>query len=345
MNCHLLVSDLFWPAAAGVEPYRGLGLPALETLLARGRRTKMPGSSLERWLAGAHHIAPQHDLPLAPLALRGDGGDPGDHCWLRADPVHLKVHGDRLILAEASRFAVAPGEAEQLVSALNSHFVPEGITFIAPQPQRWYARTTAAPRIRTTPTAEVAGKNIEHFLPAGDDGARWRRIFNETQMLLHRHPCNEAREARGEPAINSVWLWGAGRMPQPVPGAPYAAVWSNHPLAKGLALASGIEPRPLPATGTDLLQDPGNVARDRIQLAVLTPLPGTAYGDIEAWRKAALALERDWFSPLLTALHGTTLDTLTLRALGQDFGCAAEVTRHDLWRFWRRRRPLQAYAG
>mgnify|MGYP001562468657 CR=1 FL=1 len=345
MNCHLLVPDLFWPAAAGAEPYRGIELPALETLLARGRCTRIAGCSLERWLAAAYRLGPAYELPLAPLALRGDGGEPGDHCWMQADPVHLKVHGDRLILADASRFAVAPDEAQQLVAALNTHFAPEGIAFVAPQPQRWYARMMAAPRIRTTPTVEVAGRNIERFLPDGDDGARWRRIFNEAQMLLHRHPCNETREARGELPINSVWLWGAGHMPQFAPSTPYAAVWSNHPLATGLAVASGIKPHPLPVAGTSLLQDPGAGPRDQTQLAVLPSPPGTAYGDVAAWRDAVLALERNWFAPLLAAVQGAALDAITLHALGPDFGLTSEFSRHDRLRFWRRRRPLHAYAG
>ena len=74
MDCHLLVSDLFWPASAGNEPYNELALPALETLLARGRRLKTPGASLERALATQYGLPDA--LPLAPFSLRGDGGEP-----------------------------------------------------------------------------------------------------------------------------------------------------------------------------------------------------------------------------------------------------------------------------
>jgi hypothetical protein len=90
------------------------------------------------------------------------------------------------------------------------------------------------------PTAEVAGRNVEPFLPAGDDAPRWRRIFNETQIMLHRQACNESREARGELPINSVWFWGAGGPSGVAVKAPYATVWSDHPLAAGLAAASGM---------------------------------------------------------------------------------------------------------
>lgn len=343
MNCHLLVPDLFWPAAAGAEPYRGLTLPALETLLGRGRRTKTSGCSVERWLADAYRIGSQHDLPLAPLALRGDGGEPGDDWWLQADPVHLRVHGDHLILAEASRFPLARDEAQQLVATLNSHFSEEGITFAAPQPQRWYARVKSEPRLRTTPTGEIAGRNVDRFLPAGDDGARWRSAFNEVQMLLHEHPCNQAREARGELPINGVWFWGAGRMPRIATGTAFDAVWSDHPLARGLALASGITPRPIPATGSELLAGLDGRSRDQAFLVAPAPLPGTVYGDITAWCGAVLALERDWVSPLLAAAQKAAIE-ITLHALGPDFGLICEFSRRDNLRLWRPRRSLAAYA-
>ena len=37
-----------------------------------------------------------------------------------------------------------------------------------------------------------------------------RRLMTELQMLLHEHPVNEARAARGVPTVNAVWLWGGG---------------------------------------------------------------------------------------------------------------------------------------
>ena len=40
----------------------------------------------------------QQDWPLAPIASQADGGDPGTDYWLRADPVHLKLEGGRLVL-------------------------------------------------------------------------------------------------------------------------------------------------------------------------------------------------------------------------------------------------------
>ncbi len=345
MNCHLLVPNLFWPESVGVEPYRELALPALETLLARGTRRKHAGISLERWLADAFRIAPQYDLPLAALALRGDGGEPGTGCWLQADPVHLKIHGDRPVLADASRFEITRQEADELLAALNAHFAQDGLAFVAPAPQRWYARAHSEPRIRTTPTGEVAGRSVEHFLPAGDDSARWHSIMNEAQMLLHQHPCNEAREARGELPINSVWFWGAGRLPEVARDAPYGTVWSDHPLAAGLAAATSVQCRALPESGERLTEVAGDAAQDRPQLIIADRLRRAACGDVQGWRAALVELEQRWFAPLLDALKRGAAVSVTLHALGPEYSLTSLSTRRDCFKFWRVARPLAAYAA
>jgi len=339
MNCHLLVPDLFWPAAAGGEPYRDLRVPALETILARGDAIPSGNLSLERWLGASYALSnEQLDLPLAPFALRGDGGEPGDRVWMHADPVHLKVHGDRLILADASRLAVTENEARGFIAALNAQFAPEGIEFTAPHPQRWYVCIANEPRMRTTPTTEVAGRNVDTFLPTGDDGARWRKIFNEAQMLLHTLPGNEAREARGALTVNSVWFWGAGRA-RPLT-SPYDAMWTNHPLPTGLAAAASSVVHPLPSSAAAYLEE----ASEKPALVVAAILPTTAYGDIAGWRDATVAFEHAWCAPLLSALEKGPLRYLTLHGLGPDYGYYATLERRSLLRFWRRRRPLHTYA-
>ena len=314
---------------------RDLGLPALETILARGQRNRTAGSSVERWLAAA--FALPAGLPVAPYALRGDGREPGDHFWIHADPVHLKVHGDRLVLADASRLDITGEEAREWVAALNAQFAADGIAFDAPHPQRWYVRTAEAPRLDSTPTGEMAARSIEPFLPSGEGAARWRKIANEAQMVLHAHPRNEAREARGALPVNSLWLWGAGRAQQPVSACD--SMWADHPLASGLAAASSRIAHPLPASAAAVLAEPGV---DKA-LVVVDALPPTAYGDVLDWRDAVAKLERAWLAPLLAALNDGRLQSLTLHGLGPDYGYTVVLARNDRFRFWRRKRPLDHY--
>ena len=204
-ECHLLVADLFPAGSSGSALYERLALPALGTLLARGSTLPIPAArgshvSLEAWLA-VEFGASAH---LAAASLRGDGIEPGDACWLRADPVHLKADRDRVLLADATSFEIDREETAALIAALNAHFAEDGLAFVAPVPQRWYVRVRDGARIQTTPTPRVRGRGIDGYLPEGEDGPRWRRLGNEAQMLLHGHPCNEARETRGALPVNGV---------------------------------------------------------------------------------------------------------------------------------------------
>ena len=106
-----------------------------------------------------------------------------------------------------------------------------------------------APKLVDSQLSEVAGKDVQPYLPAGADALEWHRIFNEAQMLLHEHAVNEAREARGEPAVNSVWFWGGGTRPA-VPGRPFDAVWSDDTTAIALAAAAARMPRRCPPMRT-----------------------------------------------------------------------------------------------
>jgi len=347
MNLHLVVPDLLWiprgtpqPAPQRAAQARApLARPgALERLLARGRRAARAGTSLEAWLLERFGVGA--DGPAAPYSLVGEGGDPGEDWWLRADPVHVEVSRDSLWVADATLFDLTHTEAAGLVAALNAHFAPD-IRFRAAQPDRWYASATRPSALATTPIAEARGRPVNEHLPHGTDAARWNAVLNEAQMLLHAHPVNEAREARGAPTVNSVWFWGGGCYAAPA-RAPYACVWADDPLARGLAQSAGMRHAALPSAATALLAAAG---ASGVAAVVLDALRApAAYGDAQAWTAALDALERDWFAPLLEALRDGRVGMITLHAPAAGRTLEAETTRQDLRYLWRRARPLEAYA-
>ena len=73
-------------------------------------------------------------------------------------------------------------------------------------------------------------------------------------MLLHAHPVNEAREARGEPAVNSLWLWGAG--PRAAPGR--RARGARSPRDDPLGARPGAARRHAPPRSCRLRPRPGS---------------------------------------------------------------------------------------
>lgn len=268
-------------------------------------------------------LRPDADVPVASLSyLLDHGAAPPGYC-LRADPVHAVADRDVLRLLDPRTLSITPAEAQGLVMTLNAHFAPDGLQFSAPQPQRWYLNLPADPSLRTHPLAGALGASLHDYLPFGADGKRWRGVLNEIQMLLHEHPVNNAREARGELPINSVWFWGGGPLPA-LAQKKWAQVWSDDVVALGLAKLSQV-----PRTGAP--------ANTRAWLnAAMTPgdhllvLPATTHAELAG-------MDTDWFAPLYDALKSRRLQRLTLHLLP---GVAQRIDTAAVGRWWVRRRPL-----
>ena len=342
MHCTLLIPGLIWPREIADTVLRGVDLPALTKLLARARMERFPAITPEGWLCQAFEVERQHDWPVAPLTLEADGGDPGDAYWLRADPVHIKVERDRLLLLDNALFDVTAAEAQSLVETLNGYFAGEDVSFHAPTPKRWYAKVARAPELVTRTLREVAGGDVQSHLPGGADALAWNRLFNEAQMLLHEHPVNAAREARGELVLNSVWPWGGGTRPA-VRGRPFSFVYSDDPVAIGLGAAAEAHAAGLPADAAAWLRH--GDAGEGSHLLVISGLgTAAAYLDTDAWRERIAELERKWFDPLLGALGRGAVASVAIVAPGAETCWRFDVARRDLYRFWRAAKPLSAYA-
>lgn len=348
---YLVVCDLFLPADIAAGVCADLRLPALEKMLARGASTgsartdvigQAPstgsgraggvGVSLENHLCELFGVPCQSDAPIAPISAAFDGL--GEGCWLRADPVHLRLQRDQLVLLP--EVGVNAGEAAQLCAALNEHFAGQGMEFFAPHLQRWYMRLDQLPGIETVPLSQAAGRNVRGLLPKGAEAARWHRVFNEIQMLLFAHPVNEAREVRGELPVNSLWLWGGGV------NAPLqktcASVSSDEALTGMFAAAAGIPFSNWPEQWRD--EENGGT-----QLLVWTGLRSALRrGDLDAWRAALQEFETGYAQPLWQALRAGKIAQLQVDILGGDQVRRMLLTRADAWAFWRRARPLAQYS-
>jgi len=344
MRCTLLIPRLFWPRDVVDQAASGLELHGLQTLLARARREQLASVAPEGWLCQAFELERQPDWPVAPFTLLMDGGEPGDCCWLRADPVHLSLQRNRLRLIDSSLLDITPAEAADFVTALNHHFAAEGMHFEAPKPQRWYVRVERVPDLSCQTLATVAGRDIDLLLPTGPDALAWHRLANEMQMMLHAHERNAAREALGKFPVNSIWFWGAGRL-CPVPGRYFTDVWSNEPLGSALATRADIDIHPLAADAGSWLEQARRTVATGSHLVVMSDFGRhVSYGDAQAWREAITHLETRWFRPLLDALRRRRIERLVLVVPDTDSCLRFELAPHDLLRVWRVRQPLSAYA-
>jgi hypothetical protein len=331
MHCELVIPGLFAAPAAG-------RLAAAEMLLARGRCTSGPSQSLEAWLQEAFGL---EDAPLAAgaLTLLAATGEPGSDCWTRADPVHLRLMRDRLVLVPPAALRIAREEADALCQALNAHF-GERLSLQVIDEERWVARLPSPIEVATHAPLALAGCDVATGLPP-NPASPAHQLLNEAQMVLHALPLNEARETRGEPPINSIWLWGAGRAPA-VAAPPWQSLSAAEPLALGLARAAGVRVRTASASADawfDRLPEDGRhlALLDRLRV----PLALAESGE---YQEELARLERDWFAPLLARLRQGRVGMVTIHVPDGGECVAYETIRGDLRRFWRRPKALQHYA-
>ena len=326
MHVELVVPELFQAGAPA---------PALEMLLARGRRTSVKAGNLEDWLCRSFGIDEGSSIPAGALTAHAHGLNPGPDLWLRADPIHLRAGRDHVLLMPNQAFSITATEAEGLAAALTPWLAGK-FALHAVRPDQWCLRIEGQGQSEASakPPIDLAGANIDPHLPP----KHWHPLLTELQMALYEHPANTTREERGEPVINSVWLWGAGRLPAAASG-PWQSVSADDPVALGLGRLAGMRHRAPGAGAADWLERAPEEGR---HLVALDSLRGVrALGDLDALAKRLQELESNWFAPLLAALKSGRIGMLTIHI--PEAAASFETARGDLRRFWRRPRPLATY--
>ncbi len=357
MRLTLLVPELVWPEPDDRETLDAPACPALATLIARGRLTRRAPQSLEATLTDA--FGWPEGAPYAPFRLLGEASQPsgvaGEACWICADPVHLRFHRERLILADSGSFGIALDEAHAISGELNRQFSALG-TFHVAAADRWYFQCSKTTDLGATgdfdvpPLSAIAGRFVDRQLPVAQKTQWLRKLLNEAQMVLHGHPANAAREDAGRLPINSLWLWGAGTLPERAEnqGRHFDGLWSTHPLAVGLGRAAGVPTHAMPPDAATLLARLAQLAQlapGSHHLVLLEDLLGPVqYQNGDGYRSALQTLETRWFAPLRRALAGGGLKQLRLEASTAYGALRWESRRADQWRLWRRAQPLATVA-
>ncbi|MBI4740778.1 MAG: hypothetical protein HY777_04290 [Betaproteobacteria bacterium] len=353
MRLTLLVPELVWPEPDDRDALDDLSCPALTALIARGRFTRRAPQSLEAALTDA--FGWPEGAPYAALRLLGEASPPhasGGACWICADPVHLRFHRERLVLADSGSFGIALDEAHAISGELNRQFSSVGMFHVAAA-DRWYFQCFKTTELGATddfdvpPLSAVAGRFVGRQLPEAQK-TRWlRKLLNDAQMILHGHPANAAREEAGHLPINSLWLWGAGTLPEHTESQEghFDGVWSTHPLAIGLGRAAGVPTHTAPPDAAALLAQLARPAPGSHHLVLLENLLGPVqYQNGDDYRRALQTLEKRWFAPLRRALASGRLKQLRLEASTAYGALCWESRRADQWKLWLRAQPLATVA-
>ena len=342
-NISVLIPGLFrWYARQShAKDTEAPPLPALETLLARSDEVEISESSgLENRLLAAFGIESEadRDLPIAAVTRVLDLGVIDKEWWIRADPVHLQPERDQLILTGADALNVTSEQAGRLQGEISEVYAQDGWLFKAPRPARWYLKPPQVPELRTTPLAEVIGRDIHPYLPQGVDGKKWHTTLNEIQILLHTSAVNVEREKMGQLPINSLWFWGGGTLPK-IKAPKWTHIWSQEAVSVALARLCELPCADTPNSFEDWRTQTGAVGEHLVLLDQAHS--ALRYGATAEWLEFLRRLEQQWMEPMLNSIRQGEINSVTLSS---DSGPAFVLSPKHLGRWWRRRRRrLEVY--
>jgi hypothetical protein len=221
---HLLIPFAAPLSEAGRQALATLSLPQLQAVLAQ--LAEVERDEGDEWCLSPPHeralaraLGLQGGAGLLPWAARqaaADGVDVGELAWGLLTPAHWHLGTDQVSLLDPARLMLDEATSRALVEAVQPLFIGDGFLLRWGAPQRWYAAHESLGALPTASLDRVIGRNVDAWLGSDPAARRIRRLQSEVQMLLHTHPLNAEREARGLLPVNSFWLSGCG-VHQPAP--------------------------------------------------------------------------------------------------------------------------------
>jgi hypothetical protein len=223
------------------------------------------------------------DAEREAIGLRGDLCDgqalaaltpSGTNTFAVASPLHAALGLTDLTPLDPGVVSLSVQESRALCEAADQHLSADGVRLSFVDINTWLVTCANEISVLTERPEWLIGDPLRPNLPRGKDARLVERWMNELQMLLYSHPVNTAREERGLPPINVIWLWGFGshlppHKPRVLPPLPRAGEGVGARTKYG-GNATTLTPSPAPACG-------------RAGQSHLTALRN---GNIPAWKNA-----------------------------------------------------------
>ena len=136
--------------------------------------------------------------------------------WAWVTPCHWAMGHLHATLSDPAALQLQESESRALLAIMQPYFETDGITLHYADPLgpgRWLAEGEQFRHLPTASLDRVLARNVDAWLPNTRDAGPLRRLQNEMQMLLYTHPLNDARAARRQLPVNSIWISGTGALP------------------------------------------------------------------------------------------------------------------------------------
>lgn len=328
----LIVPFALPPAPLAPDLIRAMQAPALAALLSRHAGQSLHAFEAdsrvlphEAWVAhalglGGAVTAADAGAPVAAAVMAGHGKAPAAGHWFLVHPVAIHV-GSHLQMADTRQLQLSEAESRTLYEAVLPLFAQDGLELVYADAHTWFLRADAWAGLDTASPDAAAGDNLHAWMPRGDAARAFRRLQNEVQMLWFAHPLNAARQARGQPPINSFWLWGGAEA-------------ARQPGANRLATAAVPDWLASLAAPERRAAAPAQLADGDVIVAGAALASGLAE-DWGLWLEAMARLEQDWFAPLLAAQRAGTVGEVTLVLTHRDGWLQTRTSKLAQYRLWR----------
>jgi hypothetical protein len=323
---HILIPYAAPPGPQCQQALRRLQLPALAALwpwLSHGSQLVGTEDSLSPLFERVQARAmgwPDADglLPWAALEAQRSGLPATVGGWAWITPCHWQINADHVAMDHPAHLGLSHEESEALRAAMQPYFAEDGITLhptaraadaesdsdaapsatpALPTAVSWLAQGDILRDLPTASLARACGAKVDAWMPRAAQARGLRRLQNEMQMLLYRHPVNDARATRRKLPVNSFWISGTGNLPPPKDAAPQ-----------------------INATSIELHND--------LQAAALRD---DAPGWVQAWQ----ALDSRTLAPLVARAHAGQPLSLTL--CGERMAATLQLDNAAWWRRLQRR--------
>lgn len=272
------------------------------------------------------------DFPSAALSLLAYGSYDAAMSYMHADPVHLQADMDHAVMTSSIDLSVSELDAKHLCDTLNQHFNQDGLYFFRTSKDQWFVSSSDRIRMKTTSLSDATGRNVNFFLPQGDDSRYWKRVLTEAQMLMHSHDVNTTRENTAQQTINSLWFHGSGDLPD-YGHAEISSICSDHDMFKGLArhldTAHLVVPGSVDIYVKHLLSNL-SPAVNVLHLSDLEHLIN--YSDVNLWLDGLSGVLQQWLYPLIKAAHSNNIVVVLYPCNGKKY----YLSKYDSLKFWQK---------
>ncbi len=318
------------------ESLKSISLPWLSRLLTKA--DALPIKANQTFHQTASYLFHQPAmLPIAPLLASVELNSADNQLfWLKIDPVQLIADRDSLVLIPAEDLVITEDESRALLTSFNEHFAEENLQIEYGSKNSWYLKIVQPVDIKTVSIEALSYKPLNDAYPKGNAATYWKKLINETQMLFFSHPVNEARREKGQPEINSIWVWGEGQLNKnQIKYRDNVAIHSNNLYLNGLAKQTGAQRH------SETKNHQGGGAESTHDLICLDSITESLpHFSADEWLECLLELDKQWFEPLYKDLKTGKIDSLLI-----DLGMAKRyhIQPKHLNRFWRFLKPITKF--